>query len=979
MTIVYGKYANDIKLKKMKKVSLIILSITLALTVVGCGGNRTGKDPLNAQIVTLDNGLKIYMSVNKTSPRLQTMIVVRTGGKNDPSDNTGLAHYLEHIMFKGTSRLGTSDYEAEKPLLDSIEALYNVYRTKTDEKERLEIYHKIDSISSLASKFSIPNEYDKAMAFIGSEGSNAFTSNDITCYMENIPSNQTDNWANVQADRFKNMVVRGFHTELEAVYEEYNMGLTEDTEKVVNKLDSMLFTNHTYGKQTVIGTQEHLKNPSISAIKKQKEMYYVPNNIAICVSGDFDPKEFVSTIKKYFGDWKPNKNLPEFTFEPEPEITTPKVANVYGLEAESVWLAWRYPSQNTPEGEIGEIVSSILNNGMAGLLDLDINKRQLALDAFSEAYDRSDYGSLIIGGSPKEGQNLDSLATLLKTEVAKLRSGDFNESLVNAAVNNFKFKLMTSLEDNSERAMMFVNSFANGEDWKYTAGRLSRLEKLSKEDIVKWAGKYLGENSYAIVYKHRGENNSIKKISAPAITPLSTNRESESKYLSEIKNTKVKPIEPVFTDYTKDLKNDKSEKIEVLYNDNNINDLIRIHYMYPVGRLTNPRYSLAFDYLAYLGTKDKTNEEIVSEIYTLGCKYSFTVKDNKLYVSVYGLKDNIGRAMEIVDDWVNNAQADEDILRTLKSDFIKSREDDKLLQGKCYAALRNYMIYGPEFVRKTTLTNREVEEVTSAELLGLLSGLKNIRHIALLNAPDAGKIHSKLISGHHIVGEQMQDMQMIHPAKRIVSEPVVYVLPYNSRQFRYLQYSDRGEKFDIQDSPAISLFNEYFGGSMNSIVFQEMREARALAYTSYAYLASPEFVGDSYYFNAYIGSQNDKLKKAVEAFDLIINDMPESEKSFEIAKNSLETSIRTSRTYGEDVLFSYLNDKERGFDEPVFKYVFPKVQSLTMQDLKNIQLKMIKGRTYEYCILGDTKDLDMKYLGTIGKVVTLSNSDVFGY
>ena len=239
-------------------------------------------DPLGTKIYTLENGLKVYMTVNKDEPRLQTMIAFRTGGKTDPSDNTGLAHYLEHLMFKGSENLGTSDYAAEKGYLDQVADLYEVYRVTEDPAERKAIYHKIDSLSYIASTYGIPNEYDKSMAVIGSRGTNAFTGEDVTCYVENIPSNQIDTWAKIQADRFMKMVIRGFHTELETVYEEYNMYLYEDSDKVLQSIDSVLYKHHPYGSQTVIGTQDHLKNPSINTIYKQFQTYYVPNNAAIC-------------------------------------------------------------------------------------------------------------------------------------------------------------------------------------------------------------------------------------------------------------------------------------------------------------------------------------------------------------------------------------------------------------------------------------------------------------------------------------------------------------------------------------------------------------------------------------------------------------------------------------------------------------------------------------------------------------------------
>ena len=249
---------------------LLFAAVIVSVLAASCSKYKYEKvpgDPLKTRIYTLDNGLKVYMSVNKETPRIQTYIAVRVGGKNDPSETTGLAHYFEHLMFKGTEQFGTSDYAAEKPMLDEIESLFEVYRKTTDEAERAAIYHRIDSVSYEASKIAIPNEYDKLMSAIGAIGTNAYTAYDQTVYVEDIPSNQIDNWAKIQADRFKNIVIRGFHTELETIYEEKNMSLTSDGRKVYENILSSLFPNHPYGRQTVLGTQESLKNPSITNVK----------------------------------------------------------------------------------------------------------------------------------------------------------------------------------------------------------------------------------------------------------------------------------------------------------------------------------------------------------------------------------------------------------------------------------------------------------------------------------------------------------------------------------------------------------------------------------------------------------------------------------------------------------------------------------------------------------------------------------------
>ena len=965
----------------IKKLSLIAVPAFMLFTAVSCSKYETVKgDPMNVKIYTLDNGLKVYMSVNKEQPRLQTYIAVRNGGKNDPSDNTGLAHYLEHIMFKGTESFGTSDYSLEKPLLDQIEEQFEIYRTKTDPQERLAIYHIIDSLSYAASEISIPNEYDKLMAVIGSQGTNAFTSEDLTCYQENIPSNQIDNWARIQADRFRNLVIRGFHTELEAVYEEYNMYLNEDGQNAIYAMDSVLYKRHPYGLQQVIGTQQHLKNPSISAIKKQKSTMYVPNNIAICVSGDFDPDDFVATIEKYFGDWEPNPSLPEFSYEPEDALTECAERHVYGNESDFILFGWRTPGEKEKESEIAEIVNSILTNGKAGLIDLDLNQQQKVLYAGSQLYDRIDYSDFLIQGYPKDGQTLDEVRALILDEVAKLRDGDFDESLIGAAVANIKLRQMRQLESNSSRAMMMVNSFIKQSSWADEVSSLDRLSKVTKTDVVEWADKYLSDNSYVVVYKHQGVNPKNNKIVAPAITPIATNRDMQSEFLTEISQTPVVPIEPVFVDYEKDLsKSQFKDGVEMLYKKNENNDIVTVSFRFDMGKSTNPALGFAFDYLSYLGTATRSAEEIALEEYQIAGNHSFSVNDNTISFSVSGLSENLGQMLDIVEDLILNAQPDEDILLNLKQDELMSRQMAMANQSSCSSALNNYVIYGPEYIKSVTLSDEQVIDLTSQELLDMVRGILGKQHKILFYGPIEESQAKTVIAEHHKCSDNLEKLERKYTKKQLVDKSNVYIAHYDSRQFNYIQYSDRGEKLSIADVPAIELFNEYFGGGMNTVVFQEMREARALAYSASAYLSSPSYVDDTYCFYARIGSQNDKLKAAVQAFDLIINDMPESDKSFQIAKAGLESVLRTSRTTGMSVLASYLSAQELGLTEPLSKVVYDKLSDMTIADIVACQQKWIKGRTYLYGILGDAKDLDLKFLNTLGTVQQVSLEELFGY
>ena len=968
----------------MKRFSLLILAVLALLATTGCSKYKyeTVKgDPTNARIYTLDNGLKVYMIVNKDEPRIDAHVAVKVGSKNDPQETTGLAHYFEHLMFKGTKQLGTQDYAAEEPLLNQIEALFETYRQTTDPDQRKAIYHQIDSISYEASKIFIPNEYDKAMAAIGGRGTNAYTSNDVTCYTENIPSNQLENWAKIQADRFENCVLRGFHTELETIYEEYNMYAVMDQEKVQEAAFAALFPKHPY-HTPVIGWGDHLKNPSITNVKKYHDQWYVPNNMAVCLAGDFNPNEAIKVIDKYFGQLKPNENLQKMAYEPEDPITEPIVKNVLGLESPSLLLAWRFPGANSPETKYLDLIGGILSNGKAGLIDLDVNQQQKVLSMFAGNQGLADYSAFIVMAEPLQGQSLDEVRDIALAEIEKVKKGEFDDDLLTAIINNQKLQYMRMYENSRFLVRLEVNSFINEVPWKDVVNEVEELSKVTKEDIVAFANEHFKDN-YVQINKLEQRDPTDTRISKPAITPIMMNRDVASQFLRDIQASaaEVKPIEPVFVDYKKDMSIATAKSgIPVLYKKNETNGIFELQYLFETGSYADNVMPFAANYLNYLGTDDMTPEEVQKAFYRMAVNMSVACTGERTYVSLNGLAENMEEAMQLVEKVIAHAQANPEALQMLKANTLYERRNAKLDQNSNASRISTYALYGPKNPSTNVIPSAELMKLSDEALLEKIHHIFDNEHKVLYYGPLTEAQAVETINRIHNVPEQLNPVVKGNPFQYRPTEGNNVVLAqYDANQLNLTAYYNTELPFDVETAPIITLYNEYFGGGMNGIVFQEIREARGLAYRARANYSIPGDLDHPSVFSYTIGTQNDKLIDALSAFDEIINEMPVSENAFNIAKESLLSNLRTARTVRGRVLTSFLNAQQRGLDYDLNKVIYEKVPALTLDDVVKFQQQYVKDRPYTIGIVGRTSDMDLNTLKQYGTIKTVTTEDIFGY
>ena len=936
-------------------------------------------DPLNTRIYTLSNGLVVYLSDYKATPTIYTSIAVRAGGKFDPSTHTGLAHYLEHMLFKGTSDFGTMDWPKEKTLLDSLAHMFNEYTKLRDPEARKAFYKKIDQLSHQAATYAIPNEYDAMLASIGATGTNAYTSEDRTVYINDIPSNQLETWLIIEANRFQHLVPRLFHTELETVYEEKNRMLDSDVHTVFEKLSEQLFPTHPYGTQTVIGTIEHLKNPSITEIQKYFEKFYRPNNIAICLSGDLDYDQTIAWIDKYFGNWQPNHALNSWCSPAEAPLMQSEEADILGPEAEGVYLAYRLPGAGTPDYPKAVLVDYLLSNSQAGLIDLNLSQAQRAIDPWTYLSDNNDYSVQYLGAHPIENQSLEELKELLVAQIDLLGQGKFDDWLIQAVSNDFKKSRLSTYESNSDRCALLVDVATNPALGLADHLRLPEIiSSYTKKDVTDFIRTYY--KYYAVAYKRIGERKT-PKVEKPEITKIPLNKGQQSDFVKNILARKPVDVAPVFIDYSRSINtlSAKEERLPIYYVRNEENDRFSLYYYSDISSRHDPKIRLALRYLDYLGPEGMHAEDFKKELFKIGCTFSTSTGDHRSFMRITGLSEHMEEALQLVERLLAAPAADKEALQKLVASIRKERANRLQDRGLIRQGLLYYGLYGSRSPFTNVLPTAEIEALRAEDLLKAIETFAHTTHRILYYGPMEGQKVAALLDTYHNIPDtflplkETQDFVM-----QEVASPQIYWTHYDMVQEEVLFFT-RNAHYDPARTAATMIFNASFGQGMSAIVFRELREAQGLAYATYAAYQQAREAHDYDHFFAYIGTQADKQKEAIPAMFELLSSYPLSEQSFEIARQSIIHKINNQRIIRENILFDYEAAKRRNLNHDIRKDAYKGAQHMTIGQLKTFHKTNIKHKAYSLAVLGDRALINVKDLEQYGRVQEVLLENLFGY
>lgn len=986
--------------RRYRTAKVAILTLLLGIGLSACGPQDTGappspagdasaalasgykqihapsaNDPLNAHIYELDNGLRVYLTENHEEPSFYAEIAVKAGSKNDPADATGLAHYLEHLLFKGNQQLGTLDYAAEKPYIDQITDLYEQHFKATDPAVRAQLYADINRVSQEAAQYAIPNEIDKLYNAMGASGLNAHTSHEETVYKVGLPSNRLEQWAAIESDRFINPVFRLFHTELETVYEEKNQSLDNRDRVSYYAISELLYKKHPYGQQTTIGDSEHLKNPSLVYIQNFYDSYYVPNNMAIFISGDIHVEEAIHTIAQAFGKWQ-RKPVPEVGPWDEAPLQGAERMTVSYPGEEEVEIAFRTVPNGHPDKEALMLVDMIMDNRTAGLINLNLNQAQAVQAAGSSPEFLNDYGSQRLWGVPKQGQSLAEVEQLLLDQVALVKAGKFEDWIIPAIVNDFKKGEKQALESNTARVGNMRSSFIQGADWEHYSSEIARLEKVSKQDIVRVAKQYFGSDYVAVQRIDAPQD--IPHVEKPQIDPVTIDPTRQSQFAASILAMPYKEIEPVYVDPGQDYQIvEYAPGVTLYYAPNPLNDLFSFSISVEVGTEENDALGLATALLDKSGTATLSAEELQKEWYRLGSEFGISAGANESSLGISGLDEQFDASLNLMLQLVQTPTVDAATLEELKAIILKSRAEQKQDPRAISQALFLYNRYGQDSPMLKALSSEQIKGATVEQLQALIRSLLSYKQtLSYTGSMPLPTLLEHLRANYQVPAQLLDTPPYRFLTARKIDSNQLYVVDQPTAQAQVrIEFPD-GTYDESLVVPSL-LYNTYFGTSMSSVVFQELREARALAYSAQAQYAQGGRLQAENLALGVISSQNDKTVEALGAFLDLFDNMPVSGERYEEAKSSLDNRYRTS-TVGFRQISSTVRSWERlGLAGDPREARFAQLQSATLEDMLAFQRQHIAGKPKLISVVGDLSRIETASLAKFGKVTQVGIDDLF--
>lgn len=935
-------------------------------------------DPLNLKKTVLENGLTVYLIEDHNQPIVFGGIAVKAGGKYDPADATGMAHYLEHMLFKGTTTLGTLDFEEEKKYLDNIDQLYEQLGQTSDSTKRREIQLKINENSVKATEYAIPNEFSNLINFMGGTGLNAFTTEDLIFFHNSFPSNQMQRWLDLYAHRMGKPVFRLFQSELETVYEEKNMRSESFQFALREALLQNAFKNHPYGTQSVIGTTEHLKSPSLIKMYEYFNTYFVANNMALILSGDFNADEVMPLVKARFADFRTGE-VPAFPEYPEAPFKGRELVSLNISPIPMGVMGFRTVPKGHPDEIALEVTNYLLfNQARTGLFN-QLSMDQKVLAALMLPYPVVDHGLSIVFFLPNtRKQSIEDAEKMVLEEIKRIHAGDFEDWKMEVARSQLKKDFLKGLEGLTSRAIQVGQTFAAGQSWEDVIAKSSAYDKVTREKIQEVASKYYDKN-YFIIASNVGSAPK-EKLNKPGYEAPVPKADAVSAYAKKFYALpEDKPTER-FVDFEKDLDVLKmGDYVDLYAVKNHLNKIFELDIRFGFGTVNDPWLTPLAQYLSQVGSKSRTDSELARDLSRLGTTYNVSASDHYFTVSLEGYDDKLAESVAIIQELIAKPVADDSKVKLVAQGIMSNRQQELANPQVVGQALYAYAKYGDNSPWLTRPSIGKIQGKKAKEFLKLLKRVTSYAaEVHYSGTLESGKVKNILESSFFSKVKPKQATAYKSIPVLAPQAPAVYYLERKDANQTQMYFNKVLSKWNHESSIQADAFNRYFGQGFSALVLQEIREYRSLAYSAGASVEEPETKDDKMVFTGFLSTQTDKTNDAFDVMLDLIQNMPQKTNRMEMVRNSMLRNAYSSRPGFRGLSRWVVNQMRMGYSQDPNEQSLEAYRKLQWNDLYTFYQKQIqtKENPLVMAVTGDESRFDLSELEKVGKLIRLKETDV---
>ena len=928
----------------------------------------------------LHNELTVWLNEDHSQPKIFGAVVVKAGARDCP--NTGIAHYFEHMMFKGTDKIGTTDYKAEKILLDNIADKYDILAETEDPEQRAQLQKVINDLSVRAAEYVIPNEFDRLISRYGGTKLNAGTSYDYTLYFNTFSSQYIAQWAEINSERLMNPVFRLFQSELETVYEEKNMYGDAMASMAIEKITERYFYPHPYA-YPIIGSAENLKNPRLSEMRRFFEKYYVASNMGLILSGDFHSEEVLPILDATFGRLRtgnpPRREvvaLPPFQGKEKVKVRIPMTF------VKILAMGFRGVPANHPDQVALNVAVSLLNNSNGtGFLDkLTVEHKVMGAMAINQSMNEAGILGLLV--FPKFlFQSYGAAEKLVWQQIRRVQQGDFSEETFRSLKLEQKREYASKLEDIHSRAEVMMRIFSQGKSWQDYLDEVKRIDALTRADVIAVAKKYFTEN-YLYVTKETGRypKQALPKPNYAPIIPK--NADASSDYVKQLERIPARETTPHFLDFEQDVYRESLTPWVTLYvTPNSVNDIFSLTLSHGVGKLERKELEKLAAYLPLVATESLSFEAFRSKLQELGSTLLFDVTDTDFRILLNGFDAHLTETVALLGDFLRHAKPYEKKLHQLideekvaeKSLFHSSENVAEMLLEK--------VMYGDASRYLTKLSLGEVKKLKGKQLIRCFQEIRrtacDVHYCGSL--PEQEVV--KAIRQHLPIEEvTVPSNWFYNRSLRHYERPTIYLMEMKElTQSVIYAYMYVDPLSDQREFHLARLFNSYFGGDMSSLMFQEIREFRSYAYQVSARLKHPPLnhVEQPASFVMRLATQADKTADAMEVLESLVRDMPQRPERVESVKRTIRNWVNNEYPSSRSLSLKIAKFLHEGYQSDPNKDYVEMIGPIRMEEIMDFYERHIQNGQLVYAIVGNSKQMDLNRLARFGEIIKVKKKDIY--